>query len=168
MQASEALQLVVQQIRGILSQLSADDYQKALPEYRGSTVGQHFRHILEFFHCLEQGLTAGRVDYAARRRNPLFETSPGLASDAFLAFACLLEGLPSEEQTVEVYAELGTDHRPCYGSTLGRELVFVYDHAIHHLAIIRIGLQAHFPEVATDEHLGVSPSTIKARLGQSN
>jgi hypothetical protein len=51
---------------------------------------------------------------------------------------------------------------------MGREMVFVYDHAIHHLAIIRIGLQVHFPEVDVDVHLGVSPSTIKAKLGKEN
>lgn len=163
MQASEALTQVVQQIRAILHQLTPEAYQMVLPEYRGSTLGQHFRHILEFFQCLENGLSTGRVDYAARQRNPLFETRPEIASDAFLAFVNGLAYVPSEDQSIDIYAELGSDLRPNYSSTIGRELVFVYDHAIHHLAIIRIGLQAHFPEVNVDAHLGVSPSTIKAK-----
>ncbi|MFZ4633658.1 MAG: hypothetical protein ACOYNO_05560 [Saprospiraceae bacterium] len=167
MQAPEALLQVVRQIQGILTQLPATSYQQPLPEYRGSSVGQHFRHILEFFQCLETGMTSGRIDYAARQRNPLFETIPSVAADAFTAFTAQLQHFDAR-RPLEVYAELGSDERPCYGSSMGREMVFVYDHAIHHLAIIRIGLQAHFPEVDVDVHLGVSPSTIKAKLGKEN
>ena len=112
-------------------------------------------------------MTSGRIDYAARQRNPLFETIPSVAADAFSAFTAQLQHFDAR-RPLEVYAELGSDERPCYGSSMGREMVFVYDHAIHHLAIIRIGLQAHFPEVDVDVHLGVSPSTIKAKLGKEN
>jgi hypothetical protein len=167
MQASEALQQVVHQINSILEQINADDYQRPLPEYRGSTLGQHFRHILEFFQCLEEGSRTGRVDYAARERNPLFETQPPMAISAFEAFTASLSGV-DVNQPLDVYAELGSDTRPNYKSSVGREMVFVYDHAIHHLAIIRIGLQCHCAYIDMDAHLGVSPSTIKANLSKEN
>jgi len=47
-------------------------------------------------------------------------------------------------------------------------LLFFYDHAIHHLAIIKIGLLCHFPHVQAEKDLGVSPSTIKARVAKGN
>lgn len=162
MQANDALSAIVQQINHVLSQLAPHDYRRPLPEFEGSTLGQHFRHALEFFQCLERGACTGLIDYAARERNVLYECDPRLASEAFGRFA---EGLGEFDllQAVEVRAEFNSDWRPTYFSTLGRELLFVYDHAIHHLAIIKIGLRCHFPMVQTDADLGVSPSTVKAR-----
>lgn len=162
MQANSAILAVVQQIHHVLEQLEPHEYRRQLPEFEGSTLGQHFRHILEFFQCLEQGVHSGVVDYAARQRNLLYEDNPGVAASAFESFA---EALPYLDVLghIDVQAEFGGQERPSYTSTVGREMMFVYDHAIHHLAIIKIGLVCHFPHVQADKDLGVSPSTIKAR-----
>jgi len=162
MQAISAILAVVQQINHVLEQLEPHEYRRQLPEFEGSSLGQHFRHILEFFQCLENGVRSGTVDYAARERNLLYEDNANLAAAAFETFA---DALPSLHifDPVEVRAEFGGQERPAYASTVGRELLFVYDHAIHHLAIIKIGLLCQFPHVRADRDLGVSPSTIKAR-----
>ena len=162
MQANNAILAVVQQIHHVLEQLEPHEYRRQLPEFEGSTLGQHFRHILEFFQCLEYGTRSGTVDYAARERNLLYEDNPGLTATAFTSFA---EALPyfDASENIEIKAEFGGQGRPSYTSTVGRELMFVYDHAIHHLAIIKIGLLCHFPHIQADKDLGVSPSTIKAR-----
>lgn len=164
MQVNQAILAVVRQINQVLEQLEPHEYRQQLDEFAGSTLGQHFRHILEFFQCLEQGIGAGVIDYAARERNLLYEDNPRLAASAFSAFA---EALPSFHIPggVDIRAEFGGQERPAYTSTVGRELMFVYDHAIHHLAIIKIGLRCHFPHIHSDKDLGVSPSTIKARVG---
>ncbi len=162
MQANDALSAIVQQIKYVLFQLAPADYRRPLPEFEGSTLGQHFRHALEFFQCLERGAFTGLIDYAARERNLLYEHDPRLAAEAFERFAQGLDMLDLV-QAVDVRAEFNSDLRPTYSSTLGRELLFVYDHAIHHLAIIKIGLRCSFPTVQTDTDLGISPSTVKAR-----
>lgn len=168
MQAISAISSIVEQANHVLSQLEPYDYRRQLPEFEGSTLGQHFRHILEFFQCLEKGVNgSGTIDYASRERNLLYEDSPMVTAAAFSAFAEILPFLDVEKQ-VEVRAEFGGDERPGYTSTVGRELLFVYDHAIHHLAIIKIGLYCHFPQVQTDKDLGLSPSTIKARRSQTS
>lgn len=112
-------------------------------------------------------MESGVVDYAARNRNHLYEHNPEIAAAAFEAFS---RALPKFDlaQPIQVRAEFGSDDRPCYDSTVGRELLFVYDHAIHHLAIIKIGLICHFPEIQVEKDLGVSPSTIKARSKMEN
>lgn len=160
MQADSALLSLLDQVDLVLAQLDPQDYRRPLPEYEGTSLGQHFRHILEFFHCLEKGAADGIIDYAARERNLLYEDNPRLAAEAFQRFAASLSRFDCA-QTVQVRAEFGSDKRPEYGSTIGRELLFVYDHAIHHLAIIKIGLRCSFPNIQTDRDLGVSPSTIK-------
>jgi hypothetical protein len=156
-----ALLALLKQMEQVLDQLDPEAYGRPLPEFGGGTLGQHFRHILEFFQCLEKGLASGLVDYDAREREVLYETDPTRAAGALAAFCRLAPGFDLH-RPLRLYAELGTDHRPVVGSTLGRELVFVYDHAIHHLAIIRIGLRCHFPGVRVDADFGLSPSTVKA------
>lgn len=162
MNATQALVPVVRQINHVLAQLAPADYYRPLPEFAGSSLGQHFRHILEFFQCLERGTDAGMVDYASRERNLLYETDPALTAEAFGMFADALENFDCQ-QVVSVRAEFGTESRPVYDSTVGRELMFVYDHAIHHLAMIKVGLRCQFPAVNADADLGVSPSTLKFR-----
>jgi len=162
MQAKDAILLTISQVTHLLGQIEPHEYRQPLPEFDGSTLGQHFRHILEFFICLERGIPSGMVDYASRERNLLYEDAPGVALATFQSFADTLERLQASE-IVALKAEFGGANRPCYQSTVGRELAFVYDHAIHHLAIIKIGLRCHFPHIQADRDLGVSPSTIKAR-----
>jgi len=162
MQAKDALLHTIHQISDLLGQIAPHEYRQPLPEFDGSTLGQHFRHILEFFICLERGIPSGTVDYASRERNLLLEDSPGVAKDTLENFALTLESI-EPATPLDLKAEFGGSERPCYQSTVGRELVFVYDHAIHHLAMIKIGLRCHFPQVQADRDLGVSPSTIKAR-----
>ena len=162
MQAKDAILLTINQVTDLLGQLAPHEYRQPLPEFDGSTLGQHFRHILEFFICLDRGVPFGIVDYASRERNLLFEDSPGVALAALDAFSVSLHDL-QPSMALELRAEFGGAERPSYSSTVGRELAFVYDHAIHHLAMIKIGLRCHFPHVEIDRDLGVSPSTIKAR-----
>ncbi len=162
MQAKAAILLTINQVNDLLGQIEPHEYRQPLPEFDGSTLGQHFRHILEFFICLERGVATGIVDYASRERNLLFEDSPRVAMVSLDAFAESLEFLPPTME-LALRAEFGGADRPCYHSTVGRELAFVYDHAIHHLAMIKIGLRCHFPHIQIDRNLGVSPSTIKAR-----
>lgn len=162
MQAPTAILAVIDQINQVLKQFSPEEYRRPLPEYNGSSIGQHFRHILEFFQCLENGIPDGVVDYAGRRRNMLYEDNPRLAAEAFSAFSGRLNQF-QVTIPLTVRAEFGSDDRPEYDSTVGRELVFVYDHAIHHLAIIKIGLHCHFRHVQSEQDLGVSPSTVKFR-----
>jgi hypothetical protein len=164
MHAATALLTVVEQINHVLNQFSPEEYRMPLPEYEGNSIGQHFRHILEFFQCLDKGAPDGLVDYAGRPRNLQYESDPRLAAAAFDLFAVRLHEL-QPDAPVSVRAEFGSAERPDYASTVGRELAFVYDHAIHHLAIIRIGLNGHFRHIQPPQHLGVSPATVKFRAG---
>jgi hypothetical protein len=160
---SFALSAVIEQTRRLLLNIDPELYHQPLPEYSGSSLGQHFRHIIEFFICLDRGRHTSCIDYASRERNLLYETNPLLAAEALDLFE---EAMPfyDIDEPIRVRAEFNGDARPEYPSSLGREMLFVFDHAIHHLALIKIGLINHAPHlVADDPDLGVSPSTLKAR-----
>ncbi len=162
MPVKTALLNLIQQIDLLLQQLSEEEYCRQLPEFDRHSIGQHCRHILEFFQCLEKGSATGVIDYSERPRNAVYETQPAAARQAFGSIVQELMDL-DVYHPVAVCTEVGADHRPCYNSTIGRELVFTFEHAIHHLAIIKIGLRCHFPHICVDRHLGVAPSTLRAQ-----
>ena len=46
-------------------------------------------------------------------------------------------------------------------SSLERELAYNIEHAIHHMAIIKIAIQTVFPNVKLAENFGVAYSTVR-------
>ena len=159
---------IITQIVGLLGSLNEEQYARPLSIYNGSSLGQHFRHIFDFYQCLINDVSRGTIDYASRARDPKIEQNPAYAQDAFLRVA---EAIDSFEElgSLEVMADFSadsTDGRPLFKSTVGRELMFAHDHAVHHIAIIKIGFQQAFPEIPIALEVGVAPSTIKYRTGQ--
>lgn len=157
---------IAQQINSLLIQLDQTTFAQPLDIFNGSSLGQHFRHIIDFYDCLVSGSNSGRVDYAARKRQTGIETDPRLALNEFNAILNQVEQL-NELNKVEVKADFptnGQDVRPIVQSSVGRELMFASDHAIHHLALIKIGLQTAFPHLVIDKNIGVAPSTIKYQV----
>ena len=168
MTCQEGTRKMAVQIENLLEQLGKSIYTQRLKVFRGSSLGQHFRHILDFYNCLLKGIHIGEVDYAKRERDIGVEEDPQIAR---IAFKKVLQELIvlNENSQIPVKADFSseiTDFRPVVSSTIGRELMFVYDHAVHHLAIIKIGLESTFPDLELDDNLGVAPSTIKYRAGE--
>jgi uncharacterized damage-inducible protein DinB len=166
MDAKKGLALVHRQTTEILAQISAEDFTTPLELFNGATLGQHFRHILDFFQCLAQAAVSGIVDYARRQRDPLPEKDPQTAA---LLFQQVLDeiGKMQENSPLLMRADfMGTAEadRPLYASSAGREMTFVHDHAIHHMAMIQMGIREYFPYIVRSEHFGVAPSTVKFRM----
>lgn len=148
----------------LLDTLNNDLYAQPLDIFKGSSIGQHFRHILDFYLCLIKGIQAGIVDYTSRDRNPLAESDVHFTKTFFFEVAETLEGM-SEEQPIQVWGDFSAKDvaRPQLLSSIGRELMYAYDHAVHHLAIIKIGMTVIAPDLKIDQNIGVAPSTIKHR-----
>lgn len=158
---------MLRQLVDLLDQLPPNVYNKSLELFSGSSIGQHVRHILDFYQCLFRGMPAGRIDYAQRDRDLQLERDPRSARDFFTGLLAQVEDI-DEQLPLEVRADFVPDPqapRPLVHSSVGRELMFAYDHAVHHLAIIKIGLKTCFPEIVLAEELGVAPSTLKYRKG---
>jgi len=159
---------IVRQITELLETIEADAYRQPLPLFNGATLGQHFRHIFDFYYCLVRDRSSGLIDYASRERRPAIEADPRTAREAFENLVDLVSVLDEKERIAvrADFSHLTEEQRPQYQSSVGRELMYAYDHAIHHLAIIRIGLQAVFPQYHLGDNLGVAPSTVKFRAGE--
>lgn len=138
---------------------SDGQYTMPLPLLSGSTIGEHTRHIIGFFQCLHQGIAIGEVDYAKRERNHLLETDKDYALSAFRQ---LHQSLPLGETDCKLKSGPGRGMQPLQvRSGYYRELVYTIEHAIHHMAIIKIGLKSL--QVTVDSDFGVAPSTLEYR-----
>lgn len=164
MNCKEGNQQIITQMITLLEKLDNPIYALPLDIFKGSSIGQHFRHILDFYICVINGAQCGTVDYADRKRNPLAESDVEFTKLAFSQIAETLQQF-AEEEGIRVRGDFSTHstERPELLSSIGRELMFAYDHAVHHLAMIKIGIEMAMPQFPLDNNLGVAPSTIKHR-----
>ena len=135
------------QIDDLLSRLEDHMLQEPLSSFNGATIGQHFRHIHDFYDAVLKGIELGAVDYASRVRNPDIESYSKIARRSFDYIRSRMETI-DESLPIRVLTDFSncTDSdRQQVDSSAGRELMYAFDHAIHHLAIIKMGLQISFP-----------------------
>ena len=84
MQLQQAVNTIFVQLSGSLSQLSPPQYSQSCQTLFNNTIGQHVRHIIELFQCLENGYESGIVNYEKRKRDTLIESDKELASRLLL------------------------------------------------------------------------------------
>ncbi len=159
----ESAEHIVVQIQSIFRQLTDEQYRSELDIFSGASVGSHIRHIFDFYNCISQSVEGGILDYNCRERNIGIQTEMKTALSAFHQVISLLSER-DEAELLDVVTDFSIedqDHRPVVKSSIGRELMYAYDHAVHHLAIIKMGIKSTYPELTLDAHIGVAPSTIK-------
>src|SRR5882757_3297254 len=104
MQLSDACTTILNQLTDILVQLEEKDFSMPSAALSRSTIGQHTRHTLEFFICLEQGFHKGVVNYDKRPHDKLIE------SDKFVALntiSRISDFISSQKQDVPLKLEVG-------------------------------------------------------------
>lgn len=152
-------------LRHYLTVIDPVSYQSSLDILSGSTVGQHTRHIIEFYICLlEQSLEKGHpvINYANRKRDHRIESEPDYALSYAQTIVEKLKELNTDQTCLLNCAEHGQEDLMVH-STIGRELIYNIEHTIHHLAIVKIALKSTMPQIELPAHFGVAPSTIRHR-----
>src|SRR6187431_1891974 len=76
----QSIQHVFVQLSETLNHLSNEEYVRPSRILLNATIGQHVRHIIELFQCLEKGYSEGIVNYEKRKRDYQIETNKELAS----------------------------------------------------------------------------------------
>ena len=131
------------------------------PTYAGP-AGSHLRHIIEHYEALVFPSTAHVVDYDQRPRDRELEVNASLASSRLNALQEALRAWPAcaLDEPVLVLGQGGTagEFDFSVSSSIGRELVFVASHAVHHFALLlRYCEQQCIPVPA---HFGKAPATV--------
>jgi hypothetical protein len=129
--------------------------------FGGQRIGAQIRHIVEFYDCLFEGIERGRVNYDARRRDPVIESDRLAAIERIRAIRerLLSDAFPAVDFEVLIAPEGGADAD--FASSLGRELQAVGSHTVHHFALIAMLLAAAGVDVPAN--FGVSRATMKYR-----
>ena len=144
---------------------------EALPSYlyteskellNGASIGQHFRHIIEFYSTIEKGLDSNIISYDDRERNTNIENDIEYALKKINDLVLFLSKI-KEDKKITLKADYSTDSDKStfIQSTLFRELAYAHDHTVHHLAIIKIALIENKDSINVDPNFGVAPSTIR-------
>lgn len=142
----------------LLDQLSDKEYTKQCTHLSNATIGQHTRHIIEMFQCLENFYEPGLVNYDRRERNIVIETSTGFAKKCIVA---IQDNLDRENKSIQLQQIIdGEEIR--IESNYHRELLYNLEHCIHHQALIKVGL-LQCENIQVDADFGVARSTIEYR-----
>ena len=153
-----AIHKTLNELSGLLSQLSDDDYCCPCHDLSNATIGEHTRHIIEMFQCLENQYHDGVVNYDNRKRDYGIQTNRDFAKECIDVILTQIDKLNKALQLQQIVdgEELLID------SNYHRELLYNLEHCIHHQALIKVAIiQAKHIEIGTD--FGVARSTIEYR-----
>lgn len=162
MQLVRACTSILDQLEDMVRQISAEDFSRPSSALSNSTVGQHLRHTIEFFLCLENGFREGLINYDKRAHDKLIE------SDKFIALNSIRkirEFVATTESDATLRLDVGydrhTDDCVTIQTNYFRELTYNIEHAVHHMALIKIGIREVAGYVKLPSDFGIAVSTLR-------
>jgi len=142
----------------LLQQLPDDEFSKPCRHLSNASIGEHTRHIIEMFQCLENFYNIGIINYDNRERNARIQTDTKFAIEKIKE---IQKSLRSENKKIElehvVDGELNLIETNYY-----RELLYNLEHCIHHQALIKVAV-LQYDAIKIDDNFGVARSTIEYR-----
>lgn len=143
----------------LLKGLDDADYTAPLEYLSDSTIGQHTRHVIEFYQCLLNANDS--VNYDARKRNNLLQTDRAKAIEAISVISAALDESEDKDVIVAGNFSISDENTQEFKSTFLRELAYCLDHSIHHQALIKVGMKELNKEHLIPKNFGVAPATIR-------
>jgi hypothetical protein len=120
-----------------------------------ATIGEHTRHIIELYQCLLMSYANGNLNYDNRERNKVIENNIDIAIEHLTK---LCDTIEKDNKKLEL-----TDNNPEFSESIEtnyfREVVYNFEHCIHHQALIKVGLLA-LNKMPNSTDFGVAPSTL--------
>lgn len=153
-----SLTKTLNELLDLLSQISDTDYSCPCYQLSNATIGEHTRHIIEMFQCLENQYEYGIVNYDIRKRDYLIQTNTDFAQKCILQILNQIEKPNKSLQLQQIIdgEELLID------TNYNRELLYNLEHCIHHQAMIKVAV-IQSETIKIDENFGVARSTIEYR-----
>ncbi len=142
----------------LLQQLSNEEYSNPCVQLSNSSIGEHTRHIIELFQCLENQYESGVINYDQRQRNILIQTNTDFAIEKIVA---IQNNLDKENKNILLQQKIDGNEIQTE-SNYYRELLYNFEHSIHHQALIKVAI-LQYTTITIDENFGVARSTIEYR-----
>lgn len=152
---------VLTQLHQFLLDLTDEQYRTPLPVLSNSSIGQHARHVIEFYIELEKGYNSGSLNYDQRKRDRQIEGERVFALQQIRKLELTID---RPDKTLLLTADLEKEPGQTFSlsTSYNRELLCNLEHSVHHMALMRIGAQA-ISRKKIDADFGVAVSTIKSR-----
>jgi hypothetical protein len=151
----------------LLAALDDDAYTRRLPVAFNACIGGHYRHCLDHFRSVLEGAQSGAIDYDRRERDTLVERDRFAALNATRRLREAVAGLDPRALGVALPVTCKTSYALASSQTspasVGRELMYVVAHAVHHYALI--GILGGLMGASMPAGFGVAPSTLKHQAG---
>jgi hypothetical protein len=146
----------------LVNEISEQDFVKPSLALSLSTIGQHLRHTLEFFICFEKGSTTGVINYDKRAHDKLIENDKFIALSTINRIIDFVNSLREDRSLkLEVGYDLDKEEYITISTTATRELVYNIEHAVHHMAIMKIGVREIAPYIKLPKDFGIAASTVR-------
>jgi hypothetical protein len=161
MTIQQSVHAIFNQLEDSLLQLSNQQYSQKIDTLSGASIGQHVRHVVEMFVCLQDGYTSGVVNYEKRKRDITIETAKGTAIDVMnkINSTLLNENKPL---VLEAGFDENSNELNKIPTNYFREIAYNLEHTIHHMALIKIGMN-EVSDTQLPDGYGVASSTLKYR-----
>lgn len=151
------------EIKDLLKGLSQEQYNRKLEILTNASIGQHVRHILEFYQCLFKGEQSKEVNYDARQRDLQLETDIHFASKMIDVLINSLLQVKSDFPVTFIanYSTIQNQKSELIESSFFRELAYNLEHSVHHQALIKVAITEMQLTSLVKETFGFAPSTIR-------
>lgn len=158
----------IRQLADLLAVLPGKRYRQAFGARQQHILGKHVRHIIDHYLSFIGAVSLSSIaplNYENRQREEDLERDNHAARDRLLAVAGSLEQLARTPASTRLpMVHVSDDERVVMDTTVGRELVFLASHTIHHMAIV--AMLAEQAGVSVPEDFGVQPSTLRYQRRQ--
>ena len=167
---SAAVVEVLRQGESLLCKIDNEKYTQKLRPAFNSAIGGHYRHCLDHFQSLLDGLDTDEVNYDHRARDPRVENDRAFALSETQRILRACQSIPASflncPINVRSQVNYAIDQAPLIGSTVSRELMYAVAHTIHHYALIAV--MCALLDVPVPAGFGVAPSTLKYHSEQQH
>jgi uncharacterized damage-inducible protein DinB len=161
-QLTTACKSILNQLHDVVGQVHEEDFSKPSVALSNATIGQHLRHTVEFFICLESGFEKGLVNYDKRNHDKLIESDKFIAAASLRGIANFISSQHEDKRLkLEVAYEGDCEDWVTIESNYSRELVYNIEHAVHHMAIMKIGIREVAPYIQLPADFGIAVSTLR-------
>jgi hypothetical protein len=144
------------ELSDLLTQFTDSDYTNPCFGLSNATIGEHTRHIIEMFQCVENQYEGGIINYDARKRDYLIQTNISFAKEAI---ETVLNQLDKPNKNLQLQ-QIVDGEELLIDSNYNRELLYNLEHCIHHQALIKVAI-LQMDHIQIDENFGVARSTIE-------
>ncbi|HAT80757.1 MAG TPA: hypothetical protein DCS17_04990, partial [Flavobacterium sp.] len=108
----------------LLQQLSDEQYSNPCVQLSNSSIGEHTRHIIELFQCLDNQYDSGVVNYDKRQRSFQIQTNTDFAIQKIIQ---IQNNLDKEDKNIVLHQKID-GNEISVDSNYYRELLYNFEH----------------------------------------